>query len=85
MGWMSWEIFRCRIDCNVEPDDCISEKLYKESALKHDLAYWAAGMYFPKQSLPLRGPGGVGKGPLRGGGMRSRYRPSLFAVKIDSS
>jgi len=32
MGWMSWEIFRCRIDCSAEPDDCISEKLYKEQA-----------------------------------------------------
>ena len=29
MGWMSWEIFRCRIDCAAEPNDCISEKLYK--------------------------------------------------------
>lgn len=32
MGWMSWEIFRCRIDCDKEPDDCISEKLYKSQA-----------------------------------------------------
>jgi alpha-N-acetylgalactosaminidase len=32
MGWMSWEIFRCRIDCSAEPDDCISEKLYKAQA-----------------------------------------------------
>ena len=29
MGWMSWELFRCKIDCDVEPDFCISEKLYK--------------------------------------------------------
>ena len=32
MGWMSWEIFRCRIDCAAEPNDCISEKLYKSQA-----------------------------------------------------
>jgi len=32
MGWMSWEIFRCRIDCDKEPDDCISEKLYRAQA-----------------------------------------------------
>ena len=29
---MSWEIFRCRIDCALEPEDCISEKLYKGQA-----------------------------------------------------
>jgi len=32
MGWMSWEIFRCRTDCAKEPDDCISERLYKAQA-----------------------------------------------------
>eukprot|EP01003_Olkasia_polycarbonata_P003061 NODE_162_length_1323_cov_114.195447_g129_i0.p1 GENE.NODE_162_length_1323_cov_114.195447_g129_i0~~NODE_162_length_1323_cov_114.195447_g129_i0.p1 ORF type:complete len:406 (+),score=114.91 NODE_162_length_1323_cov_114.195447_g129_i0:29-1219(+) len=29
MGWMSWEIFRCQIDCANHPDACINEKLYK--------------------------------------------------------
>lgn len=29
MGWMSWELFRCKVDCDAEPDYCISEKLYK--------------------------------------------------------
>lgn len=29
MGWMSWEIFRCDIDCNVEPEHCINADLYK--------------------------------------------------------
>jgi len=28
MGWMSWERFRCVIDCVRYPDDCIGEKLY---------------------------------------------------------
>jgi len=32
MGWMSWEIFRCRINCSAEPEDCISERLYREQA-----------------------------------------------------
>jgi len=29
MGWMSWEIFRCEIDCQKNPTTCISESLYK--------------------------------------------------------
>ncbi len=27
MGWMSWELFRCDIDCDKEPEFCISEKM----------------------------------------------------------
>lgn len=26
---MSWEIFRCEIDCETYPDSCINEALYK--------------------------------------------------------
>jgi|EP01047_Picozoa_sp_COSAG01_P008235 hypothetical protein len=26
------EIFRCRVDCDMEPNDCIAEKLYKSQA-----------------------------------------------------
>jgi len=29
MGWMSWEIFRCDIDCMKDPEMCISQHLYK--------------------------------------------------------
>jgi len=29
MGWMSWEIFRCDIDCSKDEASCISEWLYK--------------------------------------------------------
>jgi alpha-N-acetylgalactosaminidase len=29
MGWMSWELFRCDVDCVDSPDMCISEKLYR--------------------------------------------------------
>ena len=32
MGWMSWEIFRCNVDCEKDPANCISERLYKEQA-----------------------------------------------------
>jgi hypothetical protein len=32
MGWMSWEIFRCNIDCKDDPANCISENLYKAQA-----------------------------------------------------
>jgi hypothetical protein len=29
MGWMSWELFRCDVDCSVDPSSCISEDMYK--------------------------------------------------------
>jgi len=32
MGWISWERFRCNIDCQNDPDNCISERLYKHMA-----------------------------------------------------
>ncbi|XP_018495227.1 alpha-N-acetylgalactosaminidase [Galendromus occidentalis] len=32
MGWISWERFRCEIDCDQYPNDCISENLYKRIA-----------------------------------------------------
>ena len=25
-GWMAWELYRCKIDCDAEPENCISEK-----------------------------------------------------------
>lgn len=44
MGWMSWEIFRCQVDCNTHPDSCINEKLYMDHAdrLSED-GYFQAG------------------------------------------
>ena len=24
MGWLSWERFRCNVDCEHDPDNCIS-------------------------------------------------------------
>lgn len=32
MGWLSWERFLCNIDCARDPDNCISEQLYKKMA-----------------------------------------------------
>nr|XP_017014915.2 alpha-N-acetylgalactosaminidase [Drosophila takahashii] len=32
MGWMSWERFRCLTDCQLYPDECISEKLFQRHA-----------------------------------------------------
>lgn len=32
MGWMSWERFRCNTDCDNDPENCISEKLFMDMA-----------------------------------------------------
>ncbi|KAH3839736.1 alpha-N-acetylgalactosaminidase-like isoform X2 [Dreissena polymorpha] len=32
MGWLSWQRYRCNIDCFNDPDNCISEKLYMRMA-----------------------------------------------------
>jgi len=32
MGWLDWERFRCNIDCKNDPDHCIGEKLFKDTA-----------------------------------------------------
>ncbi|XP_044310734.1 alpha-N-acetylgalactosaminidase isoform X1 [Varanus komodoensis] len=32
MGWLSWERFRCNVDCKTDPHNCISEKLFKDMA-----------------------------------------------------
>jgi len=32
MGWMSWQRYRCNIDCKQQPRECISEDLYKRMA-----------------------------------------------------
>jgi len=30
MGWMSWERFRCNIDCVNDPENCIGERLFRQ-------------------------------------------------------
>ncbi|XP_060531168.1 alpha-N-acetylgalactosaminidase [Cylas formicarius] len=32
MGWLSWERFRCNTDCKNDPDNCISENLFRTMA-----------------------------------------------------
>ncbi|XP_067663985.1 alpha-N-acetylgalactosaminidase-like [Haliotis asinina] len=32
MGWMSWQRYRCITDCVQQPDNCISESLFKRMA-----------------------------------------------------
>ncbi|RZF40166.1 hypothetical protein LSTR_LSTR014200 [Laodelphax striatellus] len=32
MGWMSWQRYRCNIDCETYPDECISENLFRRAA-----------------------------------------------------
>jgi len=32
MGWLTWERFRCNIDCDHDPDNCIGEKLMMDMA-----------------------------------------------------
>ncbi|XP_059150953.1 alpha-N-acetylgalactosaminidase-like [Physella acuta] len=32
MGWLSWQRFRCNLDCANDPLNCISERLYKDMA-----------------------------------------------------
>ncbi|XP_052604402.1 alpha-N-acetylgalactosaminidase isoform X1 [Peromyscus californicus insignis] len=32
MGWLAWERFRCNIDCDQDPKNCISEQLFMEMA-----------------------------------------------------
>jgi len=34
MGWMSWERFRCEVDCTQFPNECINEALYQRIAKK---------------------------------------------------
>ena len=32
MGWLSWERFACVVDCEEDPDNCISAALYMRMA-----------------------------------------------------
>lgn len=34
MGWMSWERFRCNVDCTALPNDCINANLYSTMATR---------------------------------------------------
>ncbi|XP_036617549.1 alpha-N-acetylgalactosaminidase [Trichosurus vulpecula] len=32
MGWLAWERYRCNTDCEEDPDNCISERLFMDMA-----------------------------------------------------
>ncbi|XP_063790380.1 alpha-N-acetylgalactosaminidase isoform X2 [Pseudophryne corroboree] len=40
MGWMTWERYRCNIDCKIDPENCISEHLIKSMADKMADSGW---------------------------------------------
>ncbi|XP_072275134.1 alpha-N-acetylgalactosaminidase [Pyxicephalus adspersus] len=40
MGWMTWERYRCNIDCKTDPQNCIGEKLIKDIADKMSDSGW---------------------------------------------
>lgn len=47
MGWLSWERFECNTDCDGDPDNCISEYLYKKMAdIMVTDGYLAAGYQY---------------------------------------
>ena len=31
-GWLAWGTFRCQIDCKLDPDNCIGERLFRSMA-----------------------------------------------------
>lgn len=44
MGWLAWERFRCNTDCENDPHNCISEKLFMQMAdLVMSDGYYDAG------------------------------------------
>lgn len=45
MGWMSWERYRCQIDCNRYPNECISEKLIQRTVDRLVEDGWGATGY----------------------------------------
>eukprot|EP00392_Amoebophrya_sp_AT5.2_P011004 g11079.t1 len=93
MGWMSWENFRCQRDCATHPEDCVSEKLYKNIAevLAED-GYVAAGyniLWIDDCWMAGRGPnkeflGGGKKDPVSGASTLARD-PVTGDLVADSS
>ena len=45
MGWMSWERFRCSVDCDADPEDCYREKLVREHVDIMSAAEWRGAGY----------------------------------------
>ncbi|XP_049901788.1 alpha-N-acetylgalactosaminidase-like isoform X2 [Epinephelus moara] len=53
MGWMAWERFRCEIDCKNDPENCISESLFRDMADRLAEDGW--------KELGYEFPGGIAK------------------------
>ena len=32
MGWMNWEVFRCNVDCEADPTNCVNAALFRAHA-----------------------------------------------------
>jgi len=45
MGWLAWERFRCNTDCDNDPENCISERLFKSMADQLVLGGWREAGY----------------------------------------
>merc|ERR1719356_433200 len=46
MGWLAWERFRCNTDCENDPHNCISERLFMQMAdLVISDGYYDAGSF----------------------------------------
>ncbi|KAG8301547.1 hypothetical protein J6590_051624 [Homalodisca vitripennis] len=39
MGWLSWERYRCITDCDLYPDECISEVLDQQAFMTSTILY----------------------------------------------
>ena len=44
-GWMAWERFRCIVDCDADPENCVSEKLIKQHSDILAQPEWAQAGY----------------------------------------
>ena len=52
MGWLAWERFRCNTDCENDPHNCISERLFMQMAdLLITEGYYEAGYRCAVQPL----------------------------------
>ena len=45
MGWMAWIRFRCNINCNLDPQNCVSERLFMDMADRMVSDGWLASGY----------------------------------------
>ena len=44
-GWLAWGRFRCQVRCDLDPANCISEKLFREMADTMAAEGWVAAGY----------------------------------------